>query len=516
MRIPWSKWLPHTRTRLVEVFARDRPLATMGLVLLLAAWLPLFLTPFLPFCDLPLNTAGAELIRDTLLGRLPAAGYLKLNHAPVPYWTSYVMSSLLGAAVGPLLAAKILCGLVIGLWPIATMRLLVSLERDPRLALCAFPLVWQQNLYAGWIAFMLGIEIAFFVIAWMIEARDWRDALKIAPFGAVVALTHIQATLLMGLAGVALVFTTGKFGRRLLIHATCGAGAILTTALWIASELGRGGTTAPPVTSQFGFAWHSPGTRLGQFFGHTLGNFARPEGERVAAIAFVLALLGPLALTLLPTRGVRDRLTPLVLAAIPGVLYALLWWEITGPISHWYTYPRYAIILLTFLLLLPTPQLRGLKALALAPSIVVTLWLDLTVAEQFTNFGDRVRPFVEVVKRVPASASVLAMVFDDNDADLDLKVPPYHQLYAYVTAVNHGYTPYLWESMSNPINYFGPQKPAPGWSGAFSLDDHGSKYDFVLVQGFQHSDPVATAVSAIGVRPRLVLEVARWRLYAMR
>jgi len=41
----------------------------------LAAWVPLFLTPFVPGSDLPLNTACAELLGDALRGLAPAATY---------------------------------------------------------------------------------------------------------------------------------------------------------------------------------------------------------------------------------------------------------------------------------------------------------------------------------------------------------------------------------------------------------------------------------------------------------
>jgi hypothetical protein len=48
------------------------------------------------------------------------------------------------------------------------------------------------------------------------------------------------------------------------------------------------------------------------------------------------------------------------------------------------------------------------------------------------------------------------------------------------------------------------------------MDAHGRYYDYVLVQGFDRGDPVAGAMTHDGTRrARLVIERARWRLYAI-
>jgi hypothetical protein len=68
-----------------------------------------------------------------------------------------------------------------------------------------------------------------------------------------------------------------------------------------------------------------------------------------------------------------------------------------------------------------------------------------------------------------------------------------------------------------PLNFRLENKPpSPGWDGKFSLDEHGSHYDYLLVQGFEHQDPVAGATSSMGLHPTLVIQTARWRLYRVR
>ncbi len=501
--------LPRTRTSLWQALRSDRFLLAATLLLFVTACIPLAVTPFLPFADLGLNTASTELMWDVLLGREPAATYHRINWAPVPYWVGYGAACLLGQVFGPLLTAKLLTAFVFALLPLSTMRLLLSLGRDPRLGLWSFALIWQLNLYAGWIAYMIGIALVSIVCAWILEAETIADGFRIAPWSALVALTHIQATWLLAVSGGLLCLTTGRLGRRVLVHLAAGSGAALLTTIWLAGQLA--GKSGP--SGSFHFGWHSPGYRLSQAFHYVLDNYSEPFAERIAAIAFVVLVLGPLALTQLGQRPLVDRRSPLLLVFGAGCLYALLWWEVAGPINHWYTYPRYASVVAAWLLLIPAPRRSWAFTLSLLPGIGLSLALNLVAVRQFAHFGEQTRPFLEIINAVPARAKVLPFTFDDGDPDPDLKLPPYKGMYSYLTAVGHGYTPYLWNIPSHPFSNRPVSLPAPGWSGKFSLDEHGRFYDYLLVQGFQHADPVRNARSALGFGAELVLERARWRLY---
>jgi len=175
-------------------------------------------------------------------------------------------------------------------------------------------------------------------------------------------------------------------------------------------------------------------------------------------------------------------------------------------------------LILLWLPLLPMPRLRGWPALALVPGILMALVMDGKAAQQFASFGDSTRPYLQIVEKVPPRAAVLAIVLDDDETDRDCKLWPYHQLYAYVTAVSRGYSPYLWGAGSMPlINRPGHSLPAPFWDGVFSMNEHGRFYDYVMVQGTHRGDPVAVAgASADGRRPHLVVEADRWRLYQIK
>jgi hypothetical protein len=516
----WRALVPRSRQSLLHALAADRFLLWSTAILIVAAWLPLGFTPFLPFSDLGINTASAELIWDTATGRAGTADFYRVQWAPVPYWTTYGICAVLGRLFGPLVAAKLLTAAILALVPLGTMRLLMALGRDPRLGLWAFALCWEHNLYAGWMALMLGVALVSFALAWMIEAETVADGLRIAPCAALIGLTHIQATWLFGLAGAALVVTTGAHSgsilRRMRIHGAAFVGTAVVVLPWMATtlHLGGGAGTASAAAA-FHFEWHSPSYKLGRLFYYTLDNFSRPTAERAAAFAFVTLLAGPLLLGLLPRRTLGDNRSPVVLLVVAGALYAFLPWSIDGPISHWYTYPRFSTVALLWLLLIPYPRLRGRWALALGPGILAAVLLDGYAIQQMASFATKTRPFLQIIAEVPPQASVLAIVNDDDDPDSDLKLPPFHQFYAYITAFRHGYSPQLWNNNSIPLVYRpGSERPVPGWGGAFSMEDHGRHYDYILVQGFEHGDPVATAATADGHRPHLVIEAARWRLYS--
>lgn len=505
---------PRSRTSLRTALAADTTLFWLTTALWAAACLPLLLTPFLPFSDLGINTAASTLLWDAAFGNQPAATFYRVQWAPVPYWTTYAACTVLARVLGPLVAAKLLTAFIFLLLPLGIMRLLLALGRDARLGLWAFALVWEHNLYAGWLAFLVGIGLVCFVLAWMIEAESLGDALRIAPFTALVALTHVQAVWLLGVAAGATVFTTGRFRRRVAVHTVALLGLVAIVGPWLLMKVG-GGAANPGAA--FAFEWHTPATKIAQFFAYTLDNVANPEGERTTALVFAVMLFGPLALGLLPARQRTGDSTALALLLVAIVLYAALPWAIWGPISHWYTYPRYATVILFWLLLIPAPRLDGWKLAALAPGIVAALVLNVKVGQQLRRFGERTRPYQEIIAQVHPGASTVALVFDDNDPDPDLKLPPYHQFYAYITAAKRGYDPYLWDNPSVPLVYRPEaRRPAPGWGGAFSLDAVAPHYDYVLVQGFQHQDPVQNAVAADGKKAELLIERLRWRLYRVR
>jgi hypothetical protein len=507
---------PKVEQSLRATLARDRLLLWVGIGLWAASLVPLFVTPFLPFADLGVNTAAASLLWNAARGHGAAALYYKVNWAPVPYWTTYLLTAVVERAGGPMVAAKVCTAVISLMIPLGVMRLLLSFRRNPRLALWSFLLVYDHNMYAGWLSLMMGFALSFFVIAWTIEARTAREALRVVPFAALIGVTHIQAVWLLGIALPLLALAGRPIWRRLLVHGVSIGGTGILVAPWVLAKVLK---VQAASASSYEFEWHGLDAKLGQFFGYTLDNFVQTRPVTLTALAFILLVVGPPCLGLLPRVATRERSAmPVFLVAAAGLLYLALPWAISGPVSHWYTYPRFATVILLALLAVPAPRLEGKWAAALLPGLMLTLAVDYETVLQFKAFGDRTRPFVEVIRHIKPEAAVLPLVLDDDDADPDLRLPPYHQIFAYAVAVRKGYEGNLWDQDSIPLLYrHENMKPSPGWDVptqlAFTMEGYGKHYDYVLVQGFRHGDPLAPLVGGPLPRPRLAVEAGRWRLY---
>jgi hypothetical protein len=511
--------LPRVEQPLWRVFREDRLLFWCTVGLWVAALIPLLFTPFLPFSDLGNTIAAASLMGDAARGHGAAAEYFRVNWVPTPYFTTYAVLAVVGGILGPLAACKLVTAIILILIPLGVMRLLVTLRRSPRLGLWAFLIGYDHNLFAGWVSLLVGIGLCFFVIAWTLEARTVREALRVALGAALVGLTHIQAVWLL-MAAVPLTFPFSRpLRQRFIVHLISGSGLAVTVLPWLASRLGtRSGT---PISSVFSFEWHTPDYKISQVFAYTMDNFVKLPSVRLSAFAFLLLTLGPLCLSLMPRRGTGDRnATPLALIAGSVALYAFLWMTIDGPMTHWYTYPRYATVTLLLLLLVPTPRLDGKWALALLPGILTVLAMDWEVGRQMWAFGERTRPLKQVIAAVKPQASVLPLVFDDSVADPELKLPPYHQLTSYIAAFHKGFMPDMWDYPGWPVVYRDEKrKPWPGWDDAgmkaFTMQAYGQYYDYVVVQGFDRADPLFPLQNGPAPRPQLVVEAGRWRLYQM-
>lgn len=501
----------------MQTLAADRLLLVSVVVLGLVTLVPMFVTPFLPLADLPANAAQGALIPSILFDSKSLAAYhYKIQWAPVPYWSTHLIVALLSPVFGGLAAAKMLVGLVVLGFPLAVMRVLIALGRDARLGVWAFLLSWDHNVYAGWNAYMLGMSIALVGVAWLLEADTPRAALRVAVLSAVVAVTHVQAVAYFGLMCVALALVRRPLVKALWLHAIACSGFALTVVPWL---LGRW-TGQPATHVPFSFELPPLTERLASLFKYTLDNQPKPDDTLWTGSAFLLLLFGAPLLSSLPQSGEgRDDKwrSPIaaaaVLVSVPLLLYLVLPMTISGPINHWYTYPRYATIALASLLFLPRARFTGLKALWLLPGAVCVVLCQLRVAAQFADYAQRARPFLEIIAHVRPNSAYLPLELDDSDTAT--KLPPFNQIHSYIAAVKQGYDPHLFDNDAIPVLYRQDRRlPQTQWNApeAFTLQDHGRFYDYVVVQGLRR-DPLARLRPVGKLRAKLVVEAGRFRLY---
>lgn len=403
--------------KLVQCLLADRLLSAVLLVLGVMAVLPLFATPFLPLADLPANVAQGALMPDIIFKRGLAAYHYRVQWAPVPYWTTHVLIGLLSPIMGVLNAAKVMVALAVLGLPLAVMRVLLALGRDPRLAVLAFLLSWDNNLYAGWTAYLLGMIAALWGIAWLLEARTPRDAVPIGILSCLIGLTHIQGVAYFGLVVSLLFLLRRSLKRAVILHLIAGSGLAVSVLPWLFSRFSQSGGNVA-----FTFGFHTPREKLNSFFLYTLDNLPKVDDGFVTVLAFCLLLFGvPLLCSLgaepapNPPAGelAGHPATAAVLVVAPLALYFALPMSIDGPVGHWYTYPRYATFALVALLFLPRGRFTGWHALWLLPGVLTALLLFTRITAQFADYGTRARPFLEIIAHVRPNSAYLPLELDD-------------------------------------------------------------------------------------------------------
>ncbi len=490
----------------VRMLREDRVLLGLTLLLSVVSLAPMFLTPILPLVDLGSHVGAAGLLDELVRGAPVVSERYAINASWLPYWVGYFLMGALDAIGGPFFAAKATVAIVVLLVPVATMRLLVALGRSPRLGLWAFLLCWDVNLYWGWFTFQLGMGLALWAIAWIIEASSWREGARVVPLAAVVALTHLHAVALLGVAGALLALLKPRPLKMLAVHAIALSG-LLALLPWVLPRLLRGGTPGAWTFQQSSLA-----DKILQLYQYSLNTM--PAAVTFTLWTFMLLLVGPLALAALDPKPPAPRSSALALGILAScmLLYFVLPFQVFGAVSHFWTFPRYGTYILLALLLLPSVGLEGRRALLLAPGIALVFAVGWDRAQQFSQYGERVRPYLDIVAAMKPGSKFLPLDYEFHWPGAHQ--PTLGQLHGYAAAARSSYDPHLFDHDSSPIVYRPEGRPPePDWFHpfeSFSMERHGQYYDYIIVHP-KSRDTQLTPETA-----ELVREAGEWRLYAVK
>ena len=507
-------WIVESRT--VQMFRNDRLLLAGFVVLSVSAWVPMFVTPILPLVDLGVNVGASGLIPQVLFGKGVVAEHYFVNFQLIPYWTVYLFMAFVSAVAGPFVSAKVTVGLALALLPLSVMRLMRAFGRDPRLGLWAFVLSWDRNLYWGWITFQLGMALCLWTLAKIFEARSLRAALRCLPLTLAIAITHVHAVVLTLVAGGLLTFVKRPLKKSFPIHALALSGCVLLIAPWLWSKFGSGPQGGHGSLSM---VMHPMETRLGNLYSYTLDVITDAHGgdpPSILRIAFIVLLLGPALFLLVAPRPVSpaQRAAPAAFLFATAGLYLLVPFELSGPIVHWWTYPRFGTYVLFALLLLPRPRLDGLRALWLAPGLLSAFLLHRAVQTQFRAYSEFVSPYMQIVAALPPNQLMLP---------LDLEGYRFKQTHDGVIGQIHGYTavakscfdPHLFDELNNPLRFVrSNMPPVVNWGDQASFDFNrvGKPYDYIIVYPTD-MDPFTRRWKD---QVELVKDAAPWRLYRVK
>jgi hypothetical protein len=491
------------------MFLDDRLLLVATAILAIVSLAPILLTPILPLVDLGSSVGAAGLLDDVVRGRPVPSAFYQINWAPIPYWTGYAIMSFLDVLFGPYLAAKATVALTVVLLPVAAMRLLRALGRSPRLGLWVFLLAWDVNTYWGWFTFQLGMSLALYAIARIVEITSWRDALRVAPVVALVGLTHAHATALVGVVGLLLVLAKPRRLQALWHHLIALGGFVVLFPWIIARLVARSGKGDAVVVVSATLAY-----KISALFKFSMDVLPHPTAVTFTKIAFALLAFGPFALAAVPqvkTSTLRQGVMAVLICAACVLLYLTLPFAVSGAFEHWWTYPRYASYILATMPLLPAPDLSGRRAWLLLPGVVLVVCLNIARAAQFAAFGAKTRPYLAIVDAMPPNSRFLPLDFEF--AWSGTREWPLGQLHGYAAAARASYDPHLFDHLNSPL-LFRPEArlPIPDWrypARTFSMRGQGRFYDYIITYP-KLRDIVPRAA---GNEVQLVKESGDWRLY---
>lgn len=519
---------------LFRIFRRDKLLLALVLLASVACTAPLAQTPLLPFADLPNHVGIARALWGTMAGEPLMTHHFVVQYKPVPYWTIYL---LLGAAVrvfGVIWGTRLVVGAVMLLMPLAVIRLLHALGRDPRLGLLAFLLAWNHNTYWGWVAFELAMTLSIFALAWVIEKKTARAAVMTWPLGMIIALTHAQAVIYLAAVGVLVPLF---FKPRLKMFANIvllGIGPASVVLPWIKERTPDpppehvAGIVTPIVTPTgeepdfwdkipLNFGWETQAQKVQNFLGYTIGDILREQDAQNVAVWTFFAFVSTLAILHQREPGRAQRVhgdaAPAFLLG-PLALYALLPMSMDGAIKHWHTYPRYAVYVLVGLIAVSRGSLRGRAWLRALPAFALCLLLWNEVGGQMRAFGRTARPLLEIAHYIPKHRRVLSLRFDIGDPRFWIHFTK-SQVSAYVSAMREGYEPYLFNYPSLPLLYRGENRlprPGPQSPVTFRPSYQAASWDYVLVQGSTR-DPIRTMPPDDRQWLEVMADAGDWRLY---
>jgi hypothetical protein len=199
-----------------------------------------------------------------------------------------------------------------------------------------------------------------------------------------------------------------------------------------------------------------------------------------------------------------------------AALYLFVPFQISGPIDHYWTYPRFGTYLLIALLLLPRPRLDGWRALLLVPGLVSAVLLHRAVQAQFRSYGAYVAPYAQIVAALPRNKLMLPLDLDDftwNQTHEGVLA----QIHGYAAVAKSCFDPHLFDDPSNPLRYrASTMPPSVNWMNpkSFSFDSTGYAYDYIIVHSVR-TDPFNTH-AAWRAKVKLTKEAGPWRLYEVK
>jgi hypothetical protein len=464
---------------------------------------PIWVTDLLPLADAPQHAAQLAIgIHWPGIG-FPYSRHFEHNwlaNSIVPYALSYLFAQVVPVVVALKL---VLCVALVGL-PLATLRLIQTLDGDRWWVFASFPVAYGYALMWGFIPFVFAAPIGLLLIDTAIRYRTAPTRrLAWAMAGLVFLLfgCHVLVLAYAGLAASLVVASLPTRRVRLVGLFSLASVLPLVAAWWVATKLLTPDTTplSAPIRLEYGVG------RVPGLFGYMVG------AQDIAYLNVFHGLLLTTVPLLVGARAARPwwRYAPLGAAVVLHFTMPLNWLDTA------FLYPRFTLFVIPGLLIAldSTPRRHLLGPAAAVALAVASLAL---VVERFLAFELEARAPAALVKALEPNKRLLALIAEPRSS----AVPgfPYLNFGCWYTALRGGIADFSFaEFYPNRFRYRpGMDPPLPynvEWSPElFVWSAHGgAMYDYFLVRGAT-LDPFRGATTPI----ELVARKGEWSVYRQR
>lgn len=513
---------------------RDRWLLAALCVALVAAVVPLWVSPLLPMMDLPQHLATVRILHSLDDPWFAVGKYHVADFSRTQYLSWYVAVDLLTHLMPLETANRVVLSLyALGL-PLSVLALLRAHGRDPALALLAVPLVYNVFFFMGFANYVTALPLLLWALALLQRSLDrpsWPRVVGLAVLVLLLFYSHAQAFVLyVVLATVAVMGgSRGVHPRHWWRAALHLVPALVAMAVWTSRSLilageaawrqGHGGRNVTSTEVHF----EPYDDRLRHLYEWWLDAYRDDSDGRIA-----LAWLGVLLATVLAGQGravcPETAVSPWrrwLRSKVPLLLtLATLFAYVASPVSYKWIWPiSYRLIPVIALLALVTVGharlaggVWGRRAVLLLPATLLAVFAAHTHVVKAQQFSREAGPVRAVVARAEPGKKLISLVYGAGSEVLN-HAPMLHLGQYYVvdrggmasfSFANFPQSPVVYPDVGGPPTF----PPRFEWTPErFDWREHGSYFDYFLIRG--GGQPLAGHLHEV----ELVVQDGPYRLY---
>lgn len=470
--------------------------------------LPIWCFEFLPLQDFPAHLATLSVFHNY---HNPAYGFDKvftLEIGNTQYLLLYVLGHLLSYVFSIKTSLMLLLTLYVVGTPFAIEKLLVTLGKDPSLALLSIPLIYNAMFLYGLLPFLLGIPFFFWGINLLIliHNNQYRNMKQLLALSACMVAMFYSHIFVYGLFGIVftvflpLQFVSMKqaFSSRLtlktkwIIHCLIAVPSLLAFLFWISATqsgalvMSTFDSSAPVTSIQRDLfeKWTLlPSYMLNIFTGHN------DEALLIYWFTAVFLLLAT------PAKKLNKHLQRcLFLPVVSFILYFVM------KDNHDYiAYIAARFVILSMFLAIPfcTIPRAWLGNVVRGGLLFFALSSIANVHQHFSDFQQEAVGFNHAIKKIPMNKKTCGLIFNSKSSVMINK--PFVHFVSYVQAFRGGVVNFSFAGYTHwPVGYQPGKFPPPGgpklggweWSPSdvpLEGEIH-PYYDYVLTrgEGFEH------------------------------